>query len=152
MSSWKESAEGRRESGLPSQPDFESELAPEPPRGLDPSLINPSLVDPNLLEKVLEKTLDVGESPEALDGTLRAALLNYAVQNRRGELSESRLADLVRIVLSHEMALLAAQPSGQARLSLVEEVAEQVAHSIWDDPTARGRISTFWRLWQGGTT
>jgi hypothetical protein len=131
--SWEESAEGHRPldfdsklASLPSQDEAES------PRGLDPSL----------LERVLEKTLDVGESTEALDGTLRAAVLSYFAQNGRGaEFSESLLADLVRIVLSHEMAVVVAQPCGQA-------ISEQVARSIWDDPSARGRISALWRLWQ----
>ena len=102
-------------------------------------------IAPGLLEKVLEKTLGVGESTEDLDDATRAGLLNFARQHAGGEeLSAALLADLVRTVLKRELARLAAQPGGNA-------ICDQVAESIWDDPIARGRITNLWRLLQGET-
>ena len=66
---------------------------------------------PSLLEKVLEKTLDVGESTEALDSATRTSLLNFARQNGSdGGFFGIALGNLVQIVLRQEMALLAGQP------------------------------------------
>jgi|SRR5271157_3992094 len=130
MSSWQESSDDRRKAIFRSPTDSNS---------------LPGL-DPRLLEKVLEKTLDVGESTEPLDAATRASILNFARQNGgAAELGESLLGDLVRVVLKHEMASFAGQPCGDA-------VSDQVAHSIWEDPVARGRISNIWRLLQGRTT
>ncbi len=129
MSSGKENSDDRRE------PVFLTPAAPDAP---------PSL-DPGLLEKVLEKTLDLGDSAEPLDGATRASLLDFARKNGGGaEFSEPLLAGLVGVVLKLELPLLAGQPGG-------DTIPGQVANSIWEDPVARGRISNLWQLLQGPT-
>ena len=55
------------------------------------------------------------------------------------------LAGLVRLVLKQELAMLAGRAGWDA-------VSDQVARSIWEDPVARGRISSIWRVMQGPAT
>lgn len=131
MSSWQESSNDRRESNF------------QTPAGSN----SPPNLDASLLERVLEKTLDALETTEPLESATRASLLDFARQNGgAAEFSESLLGDLVRIILRQEkMALPAGQLGGNA-------ISDQVAHSIWDDPVAHGRISDIWRLLQGKAT
>ena len=135
MSGWKDSSDDRRESV------YQNPVAPNSQPAINPG--PQQAISPGLLEKVLENTLGVGEAAEPLDGATRASLQDFAKQNGgAAELSESLLADLVRIVLRQEMALLANQPNWPA-------ISEQVAQTIWQDPVARSRIANIWRLLQG---
>jgi len=95
------------------------------------------------LESVLEKTLGCEDSTEILDGATRAALLKFAAQNGgKADLSETLLSELVRIVLKQEFVLLAERSCGSA-------IFDQVAQSIWEDPSARGHVSDIWLRIQG---
>lgn len=86
-----------------------------------------------LLAEVLAATLARGqEDPDALLATLR----DWKRSLPDGALSESRMTDLVRLVLR--------QRFGDRAASMPTGMAGEIARVLWDDPVSHQRIERLW--------
>ncbi len=103
------------------------------------------VTDPALLESVLQQTLSICSSDEPLDPGSRRALEEVAARHRGEPFSVEPVAvELVAAVL-HSQGKASSNSADAWR-----SVAFQVARTLCEDPTSRGRLETFWgRLCEG---
>lgn len=113
--------------------DFRQEVSAEGPSPAQPTHTR------GLLESVLRQTLQESSSPEDLDPTEKAALMEVAARHRGAALTPDPIVvELVEAILTAHFRNL----SGSAEL--FSSISGEIAQSLFDDPAARPRLEAFW--------